>query len=353
MKQIIQKTKKIAILGLILAMLTILVGPFLEVANAAALTSVSDTLSRVKASTLANHDIQFTSPTGVAAGQTITVTFPAEFTMGSVVFGDMDLLDDGVDITLAAVCATTTWGAALTGQVITFTSCTGTIAAASVIRIKIGTNATGGTNQITNPAAGSYKIDIAGTFGDTGSATVQILADDQVGVSATVPQSISFSISDVTIGFGSWTGTELRYATGDAAGLTTEPGAGLPSQLTASTNAPSGLTITIQSAGNGTNAGLYKSTSPTKLIAALGPNSVVAASEGYAAYGKADTGLTIATGFTATGTTALTTSAQTFLSTTGPVSSGVADLSLKAAIAGTTTAGSYSDTITLVCTGNF
>jgi len=167
--------------------------------------------------------------------------------------------------------------------------------------------------------------------------------------------TLSFSISDLTIGFGTWSGTELRYATGDEAGSTTEPGAGLPTQLTASTNAANGLVITIRSTGDGTSAGLYKSVSPTKLISAVASSTVAAGSEGYGVYGKAATGLTIDEGFNNDGVSdlAISTSALRFAYTTAPVTDGVVDVSSKAAITATTPTGSYSDALTLVCTGTF
>ncbi|KKL68981.1 hypothetical protein LCGC14_2119550 [marine sediment metagenome] len=69
----------------------------------------------------------------------------------------------------------------------------GEITASDVVVIEIGTNASGGSNQITNPgSAGSNKIDVAGTFADSGSMAVGIVTDDQVGVSATVGESLTF-----------------------------------------------------------------------------------------------------------------------------------------------------------------
>ena len=340
-----KKFNVITSLGLIIVMLAVLILPFIQVAQAAAITSASDKMSRVKASTLANHDIQFTSPTGAAAASTITVTFPAGFTMGSVAFGDMDLLDDGVDITLAAVCATTTWGAALTGQVITFTSCTGTIAAASVIRIKIGTNAAGGVNQITNPAAGSYAISIGGTFGDSGNITVQILADDQVAVSATVAQSLTFSISDNTIGFGTLSATASRYATGDLAGSTTEVEA---HNLIASTNSGTGYTITVN--GNTLTSGEYT-------ITAIGATNTAPAT-GTEQYGLRMTATggsgTVSAPYAAAGF-ALDTAAfpDEVASATGASADTTYSVRYVANIAGNTEAGSYTSTLTYVATGNF
>ena len=204
---------------------------------------------------------------------------------------------------------------------------------------------------LTNGTAYHYKIFTRDNFANY-SATGVVPTGSPFTPSA---PSLTFSISDITIGFGTWSGTEIRYATGDTNGSTTEPGAGLPTQLTASTNAPNGLTITVRSTGDGSNAGLYKSATPTKLIAAVASSAVVADSEGYGVYGKNASLLTIDEGFDNDGVSdlAVSFSAQTFASASATVSSGTVDLSAKAAIAGTTPAGSYSDALTLVCTGNF
>lgn len=241
------KFRSTAVVGLIALVVYAMSGFILiKDARAAALTSKSDTMSRLQASVASNHTIQFTTPTGVAAGATITVTFPAGFNMGSVAFGDMDLEDDGSDVTLAATPSGTTWGAAVAGQVITFTNGSAAVAADSVITIEIGTNATGGSNQITNTAStGDATISIGGTFGDSGDILVEILADDTVNITATVDEAISFSISDTSIGFGTLTSANARYATSDANGDTT---AQVAHNLVAGTNATGGYTITVQGA---------------------------------------------------------------------------------------------------------
>jgi hypothetical protein len=103
---------------------------------AASLTSLSDTLSRAATSVDANHTIKFTTPSGVQAGQNFTITFPSDFSTTTVDYTDIDITDDGTDLTLAATAATTTWGVAFGGtgsRVLTVTSGTGTIAASSII----------------------------------------------------------------------------------------------------------------------------------------------------------------------------------------------------------------------------
>ena len=243
----------------------VLLLPPAPVVNAAALTAKSDTLSTLAASTVANHDILFTTPTGITAGQTITVTFPAGWTMGSVAFGDMDLLDDAVDVTLAAICTTTTWGVAVAGQVITFTSCTGTMAAASVVRIKIGTNATGGTNKITNPTAGSQTISLA-AGGDTGDIVVNIIADDSVDVTATVPASLIFTVTGTSLEFGTLSTSASTWADASAGSTTAVVG----TTLEAGTNSTSGYAITI----NG--ATIASTGTPADTITAMATEAVLA-----------------------------------------------------------------------------
>ncbi len=230
-------------------------------ASAAALTSMSDTLTRLKAATAANHTLFLVTPTGVAVNQTITLTVPGStFTgLGSVAFGDVDLAEGSTgtcssasftDKTLAASANTTNWGVSATSTVLTLTApSTGTpITAGRCVRVLIGTNAvigTTGTNQITNPAAGSYKITLTAGPSDSGSLAVTIITDDQVAITATVDPSLTFTLGANIMQFGTLSTTATRYANG-AGGTTTEGGSG--HSLTAGTNGTSGFVITAQGA---------------------------------------------------------------------------------------------------------
>src|ERR1700690_3795015 len=77
------KFKKSAVLLLIITTAFIYNDTGIKVANAAVLTSLSDNLTRLAASTLADHEIKFVTPTGVGAGQAITLTFGSAFTLGT------------------------------------------------------------------------------------------------------------------------------------------------------------------------------------------------------------------------------------------------------------------------------
>ena len=99
-----------------------------HVATAASLTAMKDTLSPAtgtfnaeKASTVANHTIVFTSPTGVAnsTAGAIVLTFDNSTSINaSLDFTDIDLQDDGVDITLAAAAGAATYGVVRTSATV-------------------------------------------------------------------------------------------------------------------------------------------------------------------------------------------------------------------------------------------
>lgn len=166
-------------------------------AQAAKATPASDTLTRLKVGVVADHEIRFNTPTGVdAPADTIVLTMP-DFLFGIVGVGDMDLFygpATGFEnaTSLAALAAAGVWGVSIVGTTITFTAPTdagaGSIPAGNFIGIRIGTNAAGGVNQLTNSAVPVMaQIGIGGTFGDTNLIGVPIVGDDTVSVTATVP----------------------------------------------------------------------------------------------------------------------------------------------------------------------
>ncbi len=223
----------------------------IQFANAANLTTISDVLSDSAPAVVSDHTITFTTPTGVAAGETITVTFPAGFNMGSVAFGDIDMSVAAVDQTLAASPSGATWGAAVSGQVLTITSGTATAAGGDEIIIKIGTNAAGGVNQITNPTPTngneSFEIAIAGTMTDNGYARVVIL--DTVLVTAKVDTIFDFTVYGLATSTGvngtsttmTTSSTTIPFGTLTAYDIVT--GA---QDLTVQTNAANGFVVTVE-----------------------------------------------------------------------------------------------------------
>jgi hypothetical protein len=126
------------------ALLGILVGP--TFANAASLSSISDTMTREAVSVNSVHVIKFTATSGVAATNTIVLTFPSTFTTTGLVITDLQIchgttgVEDGTavvtggtacsstDETIAASNgASTVWGAVVSGTtVVTLTAPSGT-----------------------------------------------------------------------------------------------------------------------------------------------------------------------------------------------------------------------------------
>ena len=327
-------------------------GLYVELVYAAALTSMSDTLSSAKVSTASNHNITFTTPTGITSGQTVSVTFPGTFVVHtSLTFTDLDISDDGTPLTLAAAPSGATWGAVRTSAtVITFTNGTTAVAAGSVVNIKIGTNATNQTTGVFNvtngSATGQNVIAIGGTMADSGSINIVLVTDDTVAISATVAQSITFAISSNTIAFGTLDSAAARYAnttTGSAADTTAHT-------LAVGTNAPSGYTITVfgQTLTSGANT-----------ITAIGATPVTSSvgTEQFGIYATKAGGINgviaapYATassfGYNATST------AATFASGSSSTATETYSLHYLANIASNTEAGSYTTNINYVATANF
>ncbi|MFH1089757.1 MAG: carboxypeptidase regulatory-like domain-containing protein [Candidatus Uhrbacteria bacterium] len=164
---------------------------------ASTVTSPSDNLSTEEAGTAANHSLFFTTSSGVTESKIITLTFSSDFNTASLTEDDVDVTDDGSDLTTAANCSGTEKASVtIASDIVTITICAGdggAITAGSIIGVEIGTNATSsgtGANQITNPTGvGTYFVTIGGDFGDTGSIAIPIISDGSVGVTGTVPGS--------------------------------------------------------------------------------------------------------------------------------------------------------------------
>lgn len=228
--------------------------PALRFAEAANVTSFSDTLSDSAPSSVSNHTIQFTTPTGVTNGQTVTVTFPAGFTgAGSITATDIDVAAPS-DFTVAANCSGSEQvGASFAGNVLTLEFCSGdggSIASNGTTTIEIGTNATSGgtgSNRLTNPTAGSYEISLTAGPSDSGKTRVAIV--NNVTVSASVDTLFTFTVA------GTAAGTTVNTAdtTGASTTATTIPFGKLQSnvastaaqRLTVVTNARGGFVVTV------------------------------------------------------------------------------------------------------------
>ena len=338
----------------LLAVVAAVMLPFSQIAFAASLTTLSDTQTEQTASTLSSHDISFVTPTGITAGQTITLTFDNSTSISaSLATADVSLSVNAAAQTVAVGSnGASTWGFARTSAtVITITSqSSGTPAAAgATIRIRIGT-AAGGTNRITNGSAGTTVLTIAGSMADTGMIAEPVVSNDVVNITATVTPTITFSISDNTIGFGTLSASTARYATGDTLGQGTDVAA---HTVAVATNAASGYSISIQGASL---------TSGSNVIAPIGATSAASSpgNEQFGIYATESGGSnnTVAAKYSdsvtpkfAYGATATT--ADTLGSGTSATATATYSVHYLANISGSTKPGSYAANLTYIATPQF
>jgi len=325
----------------------------IEIVSAATLTSVSDTLSSQKINTLSSHVIRFTTPTGASDNtDTIIITFPSDFNFSSKTIGTVTFTHGattGLESTetLAAIPSTTEWGAAFSGtanRVLTLTAPSDGVGAAALAASDKAIITYNSTNSTNPSSASSYITGITGLFGDVGSTTVNILNDDQVAVTATVSQSLTFSISDNSIEFGTLSASAAQYAD-NSAGDASEVEA---HTIIVGTNASNGYTMTI----NGSTL-----TSGADTITAIG-SSNTASSAGTEQFGVRMTASggsgTVSAPYSAAGF-ALDTAAfpDTIASASGASANTTYSARYLANITSSTEAGSYTSTLTYVATANF
>jgi hypothetical protein len=326
----------------------------LQFAQAAAITAVSDTMVNQTVSATSSHAIRFVTPTGAGDNtDTIILTFPADYNFTSKTIGTVSFThgaSTGLESTetLAASPSATAWGAVFSGtqnRVLTLTAPSDGVGAAVVAaNDKIIITYTG-TNSINPTTPGSYTMTVSGAFNDSGDITNNILTNSQIAITATVPQSITFSISDNTIAFGSLTSGAARYASGTASGQSTEVEA---HNLIVGTNAANGYTMTL--AGNTLTSGIHT-------VLAIGAANT-ASSVGTEQFGVRMT----ATG--GTGAVAVPYAAAGFAFDSGAFPDTIATSSSASAnttysaryianITSSTEAGAYTATLSYVATANF
>lgn len=173
-----------------------------NVTEAANLTNIRDTLSDSDSGSLSNHTIEFRSPTGVTAGQQITITFPSGFTgTSSVTLADVDFEIAGVDETLVVgTPGAAEWGLSTSSATSTYTLTAGaseSLGANASATIKIGVGATsGGTgaNRLVNPSATTTSYEITVTAGPSDTGQTRVAITDNVQVTANIDTSLTFTV---------------------------------------------------------------------------------------------------------------------------------------------------------------
>ncbi len=221
-------------------------------AQAANVISFSNTLSDSAPLASANHTITFVTPSGVASGTQIVITFAPEFDgIDSLDEDDVDLVVNGSDVDLSDSASGATWGVLASGSDIEITSDTGEIPANATVTIRIGTNASyqaSGANQIVNPdTPGSYTISVVAGSEDTGTTMVAIVPT--VLVTAQVETIFNFTVDGVASGLdvNGVTTTVTSSSTAIAFGVleVNTPAVGAH-DLQVSTNAANGFVVTVQ-----------------------------------------------------------------------------------------------------------
>jgi len=240
--------KSIAMIAGLAILLWSLGLPSLRFADAASVTSFSDTITDSAPSASANHSIVFVAPTEAIDGvETIVLTFPSGFDLSAIGQEDIDLLEDGVNEAAAG------WTVGTTSTTVTLTMAGASIAAGASTTVLIGLNATneGSPNsQIGNPSGeGSYEIDVAAGPTDSGSTRVVILT--AVDVTATVDTLFTFSVSgtaaNTELSAGGATTTGSAASTSVAFGILDALVATSSAHLlTVNTNATNGYNVTVQ-----------------------------------------------------------------------------------------------------------
>lgn len=271
--------------------------PALRFAEAANVTTFSDTLSDSAPGVVSNHTISFVTPSGMATSSTISLGFPVGFDgIDNLVAQDLDLNVNGVERSLIDGAASgADWNVTAAGQVIDLTSDTDVIASNATVTIRIGTNAISGgtgTNQIENPGVGQYEItvDVGGV--DSGTTMVAIVA--AVTVSATVETRFDFTVDGVNSG---------ELVNGDTVTATSSNNsipfgvlvantqATAAHDLTISTNAANGFVVTVHTdqqltAGNGADIdGFVDGSYTTTPVAWTGPTPVFGSENTYGHWG--------------------------------------------------------------------
>ncbi len=350
--------------------------PSLQFANAANITSVSDILSDSSPNAAADHEVGFTTPSGVANGGQIVIEFTGVTATG-VDFTDIDVSGSTFGaMTVAADCtATDNASAVFSGSTLTITLCSGdggVFASGETITLLIGKNATGGASnaQLTNPAAeGSYLINFP-TVGASDSGATRVAILTAVTLTAIVDTIFNFTVSGVAAG-GTVNGETITGTTGSTTipfGKLTAGTATTSAQaLAVTTNASNGYVITMQldqplQSSTGADIDGFQDGSDTNVPASwAAPAGTLGSENTYGHWGVTsdDTSTTRTNEFGAQQFIAASTSPRVIMSHTGPANNagagvGTTTVGYKIEISALQEAGDdYTTTLTYVATPTF
>lgn len=391
---------KVAIFSLVLGLVAVIGS-----VKAAALTTVSDTMTRQGAGMTSTHDIVFTLPAGIdfdyeaSTVDTLTFNFSDTFTVGGTWAVTDFAFNDGTARTIAGI--DTTWDGSVTctdgannvGVEINTASadfrvipCSGSFVASptgATVNFSIYGAAPDGT--LTNPNDSTFSLAISmkdeGVVG-AHSTTIQMATpdSDQVTINAEVESTMVF---DLDVGVATGADTSVTPYTVDlgtlSSGSVSSSGDGTINMIGVdlSSNATGGTVVTVRNT-NGA-AGLVSASTPSDAIE-VATGVFAGGSEQYNICVHrvfATTGNLRATAFDAdtlsstggtpdlsttcdadthnVGSTALSTTPTSILDTNSlPVDTARAEIFVKASVSTTTPAHlDYTDTLTFIATGTF
>ncbi|MEM9336478.1 MAG: hypothetical protein AAGA35_01310 [Patescibacteria group bacterium] len=229
------------------ALLLLSVGVYTHSAEAANVVGFQDTLTDSAPSAGSDHELEFAVVDSVLAAETIVLTFPVaggEFVFGGVGADDVAVLDDGVLLTGGG----TDYTAVVASPTVTITM-VNPIAAGSTTTVRIGANAGGSGDQITNPSTSNTSYEITLTAGDQDTGATRVAIVDTVLVTAEVLTSFDFTVSGLatstpvngTSTTGSTTPTAIPFGV-----VTQDIIETLAQRLNVSTNARNGFVVTVE-----------------------------------------------------------------------------------------------------------
>ena len=316
-----------------------------SMASASSLSQVMVRFDRMKISTPTTGTV-CAKPASTATEASVAVTFPAGYTLGLASTFTVSTTN------LAWPTGGTAWpgiatATSVAGQVVTFPSTDLTVGTLYCFNWT-STSAVTVTATAASSNSGKVETDATGpTLIDSSFYSTASIADDQIVVTASVPQAFSFALSGNTDALGTLSSSTVSSSP-------------TPRTVTINTNAASGWNVWAKDS----NGGLTSATA-AKTIAATSPGSnstLAAGTEGY------NTGVTSSVG----GGTGIITVAAPFVggaagkggglataysslaTSNGTATNHVLSLTNNAAVAGATPAATdYTDTITVVGAATF
>ena len=332
----------------VMTFFSLLTFPLSRPVEAAALSSGRDHTSRQMASLTSgvDHTVAFTTSSSNGTEAKVQIRFDDASdglwcaTAGAdlVVTTSTEDSATGLPGTLTAAC---TQGAGASSYDTITVSGVSDLSISTRYGVKISDGTTG---KLGTPGAGTFTARLATlTSGDavidSQNISLAIIANDQVSVSATVDPSITAALDTTTAALGTLSTTSVSKAA-VVSTVTTNAQNG----FTSSVNYNNKLRIDVSNDINDTTGG-----------------TIVAGTEEFGVSTSEATGVDIGvwspasctSGATTSNATALTAAAQTFAAAAAPVSADATTLCFLASIAGTTAAGAYSNTVTVVTTARY